>query len=566
MARFSGTQLPQATYNASADKSGQFIAQGISQAGAALGQGLKEYIQGNVKKKRDDEQISVMTDFLWDQGTAQKWGVKSKEELAKMGHGARGFGGYIKMYNDKQAQEVQDLQYKQLQLQHSTLLKQTELNTLRQQNIATGQDLTGYIDSETKKNHGPDGLPAEEFARQNPILFQLIQAEAAGADPTQVKALYDRLVTPKLSFSQKTMPGGETVTIQTDGQGNQTIVPKSSMTTANDKGATRMVPIYDENGVQIAHENMSGSTKVGPTIYYNEQSDALMQAEETASSPGSDTIENVYIRKAMEGQPSYINPGERAQLIADARVKADKARVGFSTSVSDKIKDNDTISDQTNILIQGQKTLDLLDVAQNKNSVAALKGAIKSFIKSVDPGVVTGEEFEIFTTSGLAGKLLRKVMEDGLGSIADTDVDNIRVAMQGLVDTQRPKLVENINKLIDAEREIYKDIPAHQQDKLIFHSASQFVDPESPASDQQVNKAAGQLPEGMSRNADGRIIAELDVGDPMDVANEVRKMSNLMKSSPNVGYPEIRAALVRGKFSPEVVNYIINEIEALEKE
>jgi len=565
MARFSGTQLPQATYNPAADRSGQFISQGISQAGAALGQGLKEYIQGNVKKKREDEQIDAMTDFLWDQGTAQKWGVESKEELAKMGKGARGFGGYIKMYNDKRAQEVQDLQHDQLQLQHSTLLKQNNINTLRQQNFNTGQDISSYIDSVTKQNHGPDGLSTQEFAQNNPITFQLLQAEAAGAGPDQLKTLYDRLVTPKLSFSQQQLPDGSTVTIQTDGQGGQTIVPKSSMTTATDKGATRMVPIYDENRVQIGHVNMSGSTKLGPDIYYNEQSDALMQAEETASDPDNDTIENVYIRKAMEGQPSYINPADKAQLIADARLKADKARVGFSTSVSDKIKDNKSIADQTNILIQGQKTLDLLDVARDENSVAALKGAIKSFIKSVDPGVVTGEEFEIFTQSGVIGTLMRKIQEEGLGDISPTDVNNIRVAMQGLVDTQRPKLVENVNKLISAEREIYKDIPAHQQDKLIFHSASQFVDPESPASDQQVNKAAGQLPEGMSRNEDGKVMAELLNGTQMDVTEEVRRISDLMKN-PNVGYPEIREALVRGGFSPEVVNFIINEVEAVGKE
>jgi len=309
---------------------------------------------------------------------------------------------------------------------------------------------------------------------------------------------------------------------------------------------------------------MSGSTKLGPDIYYSEQSDALMQAEETAGLD-NDTIENVYIRKAMEGQPSYINPADKAQLIADARLKADKARVGFSTSVSDKIKDNKSIADQTNILIQGQKTLDLLDVARDENSVAALKGAIKSFIKSVDPGVVTGEEFEIFTQSGVIGTLMRKIQEEGLGDISPTDVNNIRVAMQGLVDTQRPKLVENVNKLISAEREIYKDIPAHQQDKLIFHSASQFVDPESPASDQQVNKAAGQLPEGMSRNEDGKVMAELLNGTQMDVTEEVRRISDLMKN-PNVGYPEIREALVRGGFSPEVVNFIINEVEAVGKE
>jgi hypothetical protein len=74
------------------------------------------------------------------------------------------------------------------------------------------------------------------------------------------------------------------------------------------------------------------------------------------------------------------------------------------------------------------------------------------------------------------------------------------------------------------------------------------------------------LPNGLSRNEDGKVMAELLNGTQMDVAKKVREISGHMKASPSMTYPKIRDALVRGGFSPEVVNYIINEVEALEKE
>ena len=61
-------------------------------------------------------------------------------------------------------------------------------------------------------------------------------------------------------------------------------------------------------------------------------------------------------------------------------------------------------------------------------------------------------------------------------------------------------------------------------------------------------------------------MTELLNGTQMDVAKKVREISGWMKASPTMTYPKIRDALVRGGFSQKVVNYIINEVEALEKE
>ena len=484
MARFSGTQLPQATYNASADKSGQFIAQGISQAGAALGQGLKEYIKGNVKKKRDDEQISVMTDFLWDQGTAKKWGVESKEELAKMGKGARGFGGLIKMYNDKRTQEVQDLQHDQLQLQYSTLLKQNESNTLRQQNFSSGQQISSYIDTKTKQNHGPDGLPAEEFARQNPILFQLIQAEAAGADPTQVKALYDRLVTPSVKFGTVDVAGGKVATMTgPDG------VPKPLPSGSVYRDKSGLQPITGPDGTVVGYQNVGpDGNAIGKVIYTQDTGPdsplGRLQTAQKDEGTSEDTVEKVMLRERVS--PNASSTPQELQKMADEAVKvAGDMRTGFSTAVTNALKDK-TIQVNAKSIKIANRTNAMLKTAIEEGNLPSQTGAVKSFISLVEDGIVTDPEMDRFKESG-AWISIKERVRTLKGDVTPDVINMLKIATAALEQEARDNLVEQINRTIDAQRKVYSKIPGHEAESMVYTSAQtelglkkEFVMPNYP--------------------------------------------------------------------------------------
>lgn len=551
MARFSGQSLPAATYNPAMNTAGQSIAAGISQAGQALGAGIESYIKNKVQKREDERAVKHTAKIMWDSGMAQRMGVESLEELEKFTN-VKDFAPLLQTYEMQKQEEDRVNQQKVTELKLKELYRNQDKSTLHSLGFGSGQQVRDYINQPIDS---PEGLPSPEFIQnyiqENPLTARLQDAAHQGATDDQLFQMYKSMTgRGGLTFGQSTLPDGSKVSTSYNPATGETSVLSDSQT----QRPTGNQTIFDNDGNPIATQTMTASGATGPMLYNHSNAPGtplrqLQNARDKTDTP-SDTAEDAMIRKQV-GDPSRLTPAELQKGVADGRELGRQLRVDFNKGIKDALND-DVVDYYTDILIKaGQVNAQIQDATDN-NSQFSRNAALKTAIQMVEAGVVRSDEFETFTNRGTIENALDRfrLMR---GDVSIEQMEEVRNAVKAMTDNARARLKPILDGKVDAQREVYRDIPKHEQDRLYSLTVKEILGidvdeltPEllMPGVEYQGDKLVVTDNQGKTRNID-EMVYEMARQDPNAVFGSIEKQRESLSKI----YPK------------EVVDYIIQRIE-----
>tara|TARA_Y100000593_G_scaffold11267_1_gene20062 strand:- start:2968 stop:4686 length:1719 start_codon:yes stop_codon:yes gene_type:complete len=568
MARFSGTALPAATYNPALNTAGQSIAAGISAAGQALGRGVESYIKNKVQKREDEEAAQATADFLWKSGMAERMGVQSREELGKYTKDKQ-FAQMLKVYEAEQAQQARDQQSEVNALKLDELYRQRDQQALAGQRFTTGGQVRDYINRVGMDHLGQIDLENPQQteatlaaqAKENPLTSMLQESAGAGASDEELLRKY-RAITGQgggISVVPQKLPDGSTVWYKTDQFGNRTeVVPESSLGKPDQSGWTPVANPVTGRVMHFQETTSEGGT--GGKVYVHSKEpgtplDALGKAVQLKGT-SEDTVENVYLRDMMPGEPGSVSQQDLLQMRNEAAQRADADRQGFVGMVNTRM-DNSTTNLYVDMVQLGAKTISLLDTAINENNLPAMQGAIKSYISQVEKGIVTDDEFARFSDLGLLSRLESAVDAAG-GNVTQEVVDELRTASEGLIEFSVNGLESHIQPVKTQAMETYPKIPAAQAQRLAMSTVDTELDKAKKLLGREELVANRVLPEGARRH----------MGNTLVTGNSGEKNINDI-ITPLVGRftgereAQLREGLSR-EYPPPLVDYIVAEIRKVE--
>ena len=551
MARFSGQSLPAATYNPALNTAGQSIAAGVSQAGQALGAGIESYIKNKVQKREDERAVKHTAKIMWDSGMAQRMGVESLEELEKFTN-VKDFAPLLQAYEMQKQEEDRDNQQKVTELKLKELYRNQDKSTLHSLGFGSGQQVRDYINQPIDS---PEGLPSPEFIQnyiqENPLTARLQDAANQGATDDQLLQMYKSMTgRGGLTFGQSTLPDGSKVSTSYNPATGETSVLSDSQTQRNFGNQT----IFDNDGNPIATQTMTASGATGPMLYNHSDAPGtpLDQVNTARAKAGTqdDDVRSVLIRKLI-GDPTRLSASELQKNLKEAEQLALSQKQDFNKGIKDALND-DTIKYYSTILAKAGQAKAAIEFAKSNGSQFGRNSALKIAIQMVEAGVVRPDEFRTFTNRGIIQNLATS-FANFRGNVSVDEMNEVEGAVNAMLNDVNPKLKSIIDGKIEAQKEIYNDIPQQQQDKLYSITVGGFIDQEIAKSQPEL-----QLP-GVSI-VDGKTMITDSNGTSADLMFVVHELAKQDPSSAFGTIEYIRDSLTK-RFAPDLVEHIISQIE-----